>query len=139
MPGNNSAVMLAMEWNGRTVDWYFKTSGNWSKYSSFVPPKIENPYFNLGVIWVGNPNTNPVLQNAYFYQAGVSVSNKEAQYGQITFECPSYYDKQGSKQCIPANAIVGGSSHWKVLWKWGQPNDNARAAVQGENVTVGLG
>jgi hypothetical protein len=111
--------MLAMEWNGRTVDWYFKTSGNWSKYSSFVPPKIENPYFNLGVIWVGNPNTNPVLQNAYFYQAGVSVSNKEAQYGQITFECPAYYDKQGAKQCVPATAIVGGSSHWKVLWKWG--------------------
>jgi hypothetical protein len=139
LPGNDSAVMLAMEWNGRTVDWYFKTSGNWSKYSSFVPPKIENPYFNLGVIWVGNPNTNPVLQNAYFYQAGVSVSNKEAQYGQITFECPAYYDKQGAKQCVPATAIVGGSSHWKVLWKWGQPNDNARAAVEGKNVTVGLG
>ena len=31
LPGNDSAVMLAMEWNGRTVDWYFKSSGNWSK------------------------------------------------------------------------------------------------------------
>jgi hypothetical protein len=139
LTGNSSLVMLAMEWNDMTVDWYYKTSGNWSKYSSFVPPEIENPYFNLGVIWVGNPNTNPVLQNAYFYQAGVSTPSKEVQYGQITFECPSYYDKQGTKHCPPLTAIKGGSSDWKVLWKWGLPNNNAKVAVQRTNVTVGLG
>ena len=139
LPGSDSSLMLAMEWEGRTVNWSYKTGGNWSKYSSFVPPKIENPYFNLGVIWVGSPTANPDLQHAYFYQAGVSVSNKEVQYGQITFECPSYYDKQGAKHCSQLTAVEGGNSHWKVLWKWGVPNDNARVAVQGENVTVGLG
>jgi len=139
LPGNDSSLMLAMEWDGRTVNWYYKTGGNWSKYSSFVPPKIENPYFNLGVIWVGNPFSNPDSSKAYFYQAGVSASNKEAQYGQITFECPSYYDKQGAKHCPELTAIKGGNSQWKVLWKWGVPNDNARVAVQGTSVTVGLG
>lgn len=139
LPGNAPSVMLAMEWDGRTVDWYYKTSGNWSKYSSFIPPEIENPYFNLGVIWVGNPFSNPGSSKAYFYQAGVSTSNKEVQYGQITFECPSYYDKQGAKHCPQLSAVNRGNSHWKVLWKWGVPNDNARVVVQGTSVTVGLG
>jgi hypothetical protein len=128
-----------MEWDGRTVDWYYKTGSNWSIYSSFVPPKIENPYFNLGVIWVGSPTANPDLQNAYFYQVGVSTPTREARYGQIEFECLSYYDRQGTKQCIPAAPIIGGNSHWKVLWKWGLPNDKASVAVQGTNVIVGLG
>ncbi len=136
---NSSLVMLAMEWHHRTVEWYYKTGDNWSKYSSFVPPKIENPFFDLGVIWVGSPTANPDLQNAYFYQAGVSTPNKQVQYGKITFECPSYYDKQGTKHCIPATPIIGGNSHWKVLWKWGLPNDKASVAVKGTNVTVGLG
>jgi len=139
LPGNSSLVVLAMEWHGRTVDWYYKTSGDWSKYSSFVPPKIENPYFNLGVIWVGSPTANPDLQNAYFYQTGVSTPGKEVRYGKITFECPSYYDKQGLKQCIPIAAVIGGNSHWKVLWKWGLPNDNARIEVEGTKLTIGLG
>lgn len=139
LPGNDSSIMLAMEWDGRIVDWYYKTGGNWSKYNSFIPPEIENPYFNLGVIWVGNPFSNPDSSKAYFYQAGVSTSDKKAQYGQFTFECPSYYDKQGAKQCPPLTAVKGGNSQWKVLWKWGVPNDNARVAVHGTSVTVGLG
>jgi hypothetical protein len=125
----------------RTVNWYYKTgSNNWSKYSSFVPPEIENPYFNLGVIWVGSPTANLDSQQAYFYQAGVSASNsKDAQYGQIAFECPSYYDKQGEKRCPQMTTVDGGNSHWKVLWKWGAPNDNARVEMKGTTVTVGLG
>jgi len=139
LPRNSSTVMLAMQWENRTVNWYYKTGGNWSEYSSFVPPEIENPYFNLGVIWVGSPTANPDLQQAYFYQVGVSTSSKEGQYGEITFECPSYYDKRGEKHCPQIAAIVGGNSHWKVLWKWGVPNDNARVMVQGTTVRVGLG
>jgi hypothetical protein len=139
LTGNSSLVMLAMEWDDRTVEWYYKTGDNWSNYSSFVPPEIELPFFDLGVIWVGSLTANPDLQNAYFYQAGVSTPNKQIQYGQITFECPSYYDIQGTKHCIRATPIIGGNSHWKVLWKWGLPNDKASVAVKGTNVTVGLG
>jgi hypothetical protein len=140
LPANYSSVMLAMEWDGRIVNWYYKASGNnWSNYSSFEPPKIENPYFNLGVIWVGNPFTNTGSSEAYFYQAGVSTSNQAANYGQVTFHCPAYYDIQGEKHCVTAAAIDGGSSYWKVLWKWGLPNNNARVSVDGTNVTVTLG
>ena len=138
LPASNPSVMLAMGWDGRTVNWYYKAGGNWSRYSSFEPSKIENPYFNLGLIWVGNPFTNTGSSEAYFYQAGVS-SNKATSFGQVTFHCPAYYDRQGEKQCIPAAAIDGGSSHWKVLWKWGLPNNNARVAVDGTGVTVTLG
>ena len=45
MPASYSSVMLAMEWDGRTVNWYYKAGGNWSIYSSFEPPAIENPSF----------------------------------------------------------------------------------------------
>lgn len=139
MPGNDSSVMLAMEWDKEDVmvNWYYKTSNNWLKYSSFVSPEIENPYFNLGVIWVGNPFANQESSSAYFYQAGVSTSSPELQYGQITFNCPAYFDMQGEKQCAPLTAIKQGNSHWKVLWKWGLPNENTRIEVQRTIVTVG--
>jgi len=67
LPDSLPSVMLAMEWDGDdiTSNWYYKTDGNWSKYSSFVSPKIENPYYNLGVIWVGNLFLNHD-GNAYF-------------------------------------------------------------------------
>jgi len=138
LPGNGSSVVLAMEWDkdDANVNWYYKTGDNWTKYSSFQTPEIENPYFNLGVIWVGNPFSNPDSSKAYFYQAGVSTSSQETKYGQITFECPAYYDKQEEKQCPQLAAVERGNSHWKVLWKWGLQNDNARVTMQGTSVTV---
>jgi hypothetical protein len=138
LAGNGSSVMLAMEWDrdDAKVIWYYKTSGNWSKYSSFLTPEIENPYFNLGVIWVGNPFSNPDSSKAYFYQVGVSTSSQETKFGQITFECLAYYDKHEEKRCPQLAAVERGNSHWKVLWKWGLQNDNARVTVQGTSVTV---
>jgi len=50
LPNNSSSIMLAMGWDSKTVNWYYKTSSHWSKYSSFLTPEIENPYSNLGVI-----------------------------------------------------------------------------------------
>jgi hypothetical protein len=138
LPDSLPSVMLAMEWDGDdiTANWYYKTDGNWSKYSSFVSPEIENPYYNLGVIWVGNPFSNHD-GNAYFFQAGVSTSSPELQYGQIKFDCPSYYDLQdGKKHCPPLTAVERGNSHWKVLWKWGVPDNDARVEVQGTAVTI---
>ena len=113
LPGNGSSVMLAMEWDkdDSNVNWYYKTGDNWSKYSSFQTPEIENPYFNLGVIWVGNPFSNPDSSKAYFFQAGVSTSSQETRYGQITFECPAYYDRQEEKHCLQFAAVERGNSH----------------------------
>jgi hypothetical protein len=136
--------MLAMEWDkDDTVQWHYKTgSGEWSTFSSFDPPEIENPYFNLGVIWVGNPFTNPVTNSANFYQAGVSTNRQAApaDYGQVTFECLSYYDKQSTKHCVPAlERVQDGSSHWKVLWKWGVPHQNVSTIIDGPNATIIFG
>jgi hypothetical protein len=44
-----------------------------------------------------------------------------------------------ARHCPQMAAVDGGNSHWKVLWKWGAPNDNARVEVRGTGVTVGLG
>jgi hypothetical protein len=139
LPNNGSSVMIAMEWarDDATVNWYYRTGGNWLKYSSFLTPEIENPYFNLGVIWVGNPFSNPDSSRAYFYQAGVSTPSEKVEYGQITFECPAYYDNQGEKQCPQFTAVERANSQWKVLWKWGLQNENASIAVHGTSVTVG--
>lgn len=135
---NLSSVMLAMEWadDGSTVNWYYKTNGNWSRYSSFTSPEIENPYFNLGVLDVGSPLFNPDSGKAYFYQAGVSTPNQDLRFGEITLDCLSYYDRQGEKICPPLIEVKGGNSHWKVLWKWGLPDGNARVEVQGTTVTI---
>jgi hypothetical protein len=137
LPGNHSSVMLAMQWDSDdvTVDWYYKTDGNWSKYSSFVSPEIENPYFNLGVIMLGSPNTWQDIA-AYFYQAGVSTPRPELEYGEIAFDCPAYYDRQGEKHCPPLTPVENGRSHWKVLWKWGLQDDNAKVVVNGTRVAI---
>lgn len=109
--------MLAMEWadDDSTVNWYYNTNGNSLRYSSFVSPEIENPYFNLGVLDVGSPLFNPDSAKAYFYQAGVSTPNPDLRFGEIAFECPSYYDSQGEKTCPLLAEVSKGNSHWKVL------------------------
>jgi hypothetical protein len=116
-------VMLAMDWqpDGRTVKWYYaKSPGEWTEYSRFISPEIGNPYFNLGVISVENPFTNPDTGNAFFFQVGVSVPlSTQSAFGSIGFQCPGYYDELGIKQCVDLEPIVRGNSHWKALWKWG--------------------
>ena len=115
--------MLAMEWqkDGRTVKWFYRIpGGEWDEYSLFVAPVIENPYFNLGVIPVGNPFANPESSNAFFYQVGISRPGEASSTsGSIAFHCPAYYDREGSKKCVQLEPIARGNSHWKVLWKWG--------------------
>jgi hypothetical protein len=127
--------MLAAEWRDKTVDWYYGIGGEWRRYSSFATPGIENPYFNLGVIWVGSPFTNGESKNAYFYQAGVSTSHAAAR---VTFDCPAYYDKEGVKHCVALKQVKGSDSHWKVMWKWGVPHPDSSVEINGTKVTVEL-
>lgn len=138
-------IMLAMEWqrDDRTVNWYYGTkAGNWSIYSSFSSPEIENPYFNLGILPVGNPLTNPDTGNAFFYQAGISVPEWPFVVREqvISFKCPAYYDRQGVRHCVEEmTPIKAGNSHWKVLWKWGAPMENTvSVTTDGSNVTIVL-
>jgi hypothetical protein len=137
VPINSSSqsIMLAAEWRDKTVDWYYNIDGEWRRYSSFSAPGIENPYFNLGVIWVGSPFTNGESKNAYFYQAGVSTNHATAR---ITFDCPAYYDSQGTKHCASLEQVKGSDSHWKVMWKWGVPHPDSSVEIKGESATVTL-
>ncbi|HEY8139536.1 MAG TPA: DMT family transporter [Nitrososphaera sp.] len=137
----SSGVMLAMEWqqDGRTVNWYYRNgAGNWTEYSSFLTPDIENPYFNLGVIDVGNPFWNPETGKAFFYQAGVSRSDQVSLKQAVTIKCPAYYDNQGIKHCVEMAPILTGNSHWKVLWKWGLQDQYGKVTIHGTDVRIGL-
>ncbi len=135
-------ILLAMEWqhDGRTVNWYFRNSvGNWTEYSSFLTPEIENPYFNLGVIDVGNPFSNPDTGKAFFYQAGVSRPDQTSFEDQaVTIKCPAYHDSQGARHCAEMNPIRAGNSHWKVLWKWGLQDQYSAVTIHGTDVIIGL-
>ncbi len=141
LPTQSRSLMLAMEWEqaSKEVNWYFRIeSGNWSKYSSFKAPIIENPYFNLGVIWAGMPITNPDAGNAFFFQAGVSVPDESSIKRTVTFDCPAYYDDKGDKHCAKMSPINSGNSHWKVLWKWGVQNEGGEVSTKGSQITVDL-
>jgi hypothetical protein len=117
-----SYKLNAISTNNAITDTY------WHDYSSFTVPKIENPFFNIGIFDKIGPFatfSNPPSGNAYFYQAGVSSNtNQIYKHNQeIKFLCPSYYSSNGTNQCMSTKLISDGNSHWKVLWKWGiQPD-----------------
>jgi hypothetical protein len=139
----NSSLEIAIEWaeDARRVDWYYRdlTSINWSKFSSFEPPKIENPYFNVGVIWVGNFFTNWPSGNANFYQIGIATLDEHALNDdglKVVFECPAVY-RNGIKNCISdIDLIEDGDSHWKVLWQWGLPRPDTLIVVNNSKGTI---
>jgi len=137
------SVALAMEWQQakKAVVWYYRAdSSDWMEYSHFVPPDIENAYFNLGVIGVGNPISNPDTGNAFFFQAGVSTRIPDStSLGSVTFDCLAYYDETGERHCTELEAIAGGNSHWKVLWKWGIQDETSTITTERSKVTVELG
>ncbi|MGI0037663.1 MAG: hypothetical protein ACRD99_04830, partial [Nitrososphaera sp.] len=135
-------VMLAMEWqrDERTVKWLYKEAeSEWKEFSHFFSPEIENPYFNLGVIPVGNPFSNPDSGNVFFYQAGVSLPEEDSgAAGAIGFHCPAYYDKDGIKQCVELEPIVRSNSHWKALWKWGIQDTKSVLETDGSHAAIKL-
>lgn len=139
---SSKRVTVAMEWqqNGRTVLWYYRLADtDWSIYSRFASPGIENPYFNLGAISVGNPLSNPDSGNAYFFQAGVSKPETSVARGTIGFPCLAYFDADGVKNCVDLEPVVRGNSHWKALWKWGIQDTKSLVKTDGSTATIQLG
>ncbi|MGI0079098.1 MAG: hypothetical protein ACRECH_05690 [Nitrososphaerales archaeon] len=93
--------------------------GQWISYSVFVPPSIQNHYFDAGLYYVGEGN-HP-LRYAYFYQFGVSsaypIENSD---WNVVFECPKLAIN-GSLTCLPSAAFISGvHSFWKVLYTFGE-------------------
>lgn len=142
--GNHSKVSLAMQWitaGGKTVHWYYRLDNttSWIEYSRFSPPTIENPAFNVGVIWVNNFAANFPSGNANFFQVGVASSdNSNLNAAQIAFECPAYYDSS-TRHCFPDMKVIqDGDSHWKVLWQWGLPGKAQLVHIDNSKHTIGV-
>jgi len=139
--------MLAMGWKegweDREASWYYRTSEtDWSRYSTFMAPQIENPNFNIGILgesWAFGSFPNPPLGRVYFYQFGLSTAYKILDKdSSISFTCPAYY-LEGIRHCVRDMGVVEeGASHWKVLWKWGVPSD-AQVVIDEEKNTVTIG
>ena len=141
LPRQDGRVALAMEWqkDDRTVIWFYRTEGSdWQEFSRFRAPRIENPYFNLGVIEMGNPVANPDWGSAQFYQVGASLPRGYSPGGQVSFYCPAYYDAAGKKHCAEFEPVSAGNSHWKVLWKWGIQGDKDVRILDGSEVSIEL-
>jgi hypothetical protein len=144
---NSSNVMLAMEWKegweDREASWYYRTSEtDWSKYSTFIAPQIENPYFNIGFLgesWAFGNFPNPPLGRVYFYQFGLSTAYKILDKdSSVSFTCPAYY-LEGTRHCVRnMGAVEEGASHWKVLWKWGIQSDD-QVIIDEEKNTITIG
>lgn len=120
-------VELAMEiGKDRIARWYYKTpDAEWTLYSTFKIPEIENAHFNIGEfkqIGAFAFLSNPPSGSAHFYQFGYAASNETLVGGKplLRFTCPAYYTSDSVKHCISnIETIEDANSHWKVLWKWG--------------------
>ena len=120
-------VQLEMNWTSPTlIQWFYRVSFDsnasttrWTLYSSFVPPKIQNHYWDAGLFFVGTGN-RPV-QYAYFYQFGVSSAYPIADDNwQVTMHCPEIV-LNNSWTCVPkAGFINGAHSFWKVIYTFGE-------------------
>lgn len=129
-----------MEWSGDRVTWYFKSDGEnkWSPYSTFVAPKIDNPFFNIGVfdeIGPLAPLPNPPSGNANFLQFGLAETaaskNQTGDKPALTFLSPEYRSSQDGNMHLMTNMerVMGGNSHWKALWKWGGSATSTNSSI----------
>ena len=114
-----------MNWTSPTlIGWYYRiheTNGSvspWKEYDSFVPPKIQNHYFDAGIFYVGSGN-HP-SGDAFFYQFGVSSARIIAnQSWHVLFKCPELVEN-GAWQCISHASFIGGQyAYWKVWYTFG--------------------
>ena len=116
-----------MNWTSPTlIQWFYRihytTNGSvtpWTLYSSFIPPKIQNHYWDAGMIWMGG--SNPLTDYVYFYQFGVSSAYPiQDSNWKVFVQCPNIVLK-GARSCIPAASYINGDqSFWKALYTFGE-------------------
>ena len=118
-------VELQMNWTSpHQIQWFYRihyenngTIGGWVNYSTFVPPLIQNHYWDAGLFGGGNIP----LDWAFFYQFGVSsaypITNGN---WQVFVQCPNIV-LNGIRNCISAASFINGShSFWKSLYTFGE-------------------
>jgi hypothetical protein len=111
-------VDLQMNWTSPTlVGWYYRVhySNNasvspWIMYNSFVPPKIDNHYFDAG----------QCCGNVLFYQFGVSSAREiNTDTWSVIMKCPMLIEN-GTWTCLQHAGFIGGQySFWKIVYTWG--------------------
>jgi hypothetical protein len=123
----SSRVNLEMNWtSGRNIEWFYRVHFNsngsntpWILFSSFVPPKIQNHYWDAGLFPVGDANL-PTFY-AYFLQFGVSSGYPiDSGSWNVSFQCPMIV-LNNSWTCLPKASFINGiHSFWKVLYTFGE-------------------
>lgn len=116
-------VGLEMKWASGIVQWFYMVSyangstTSWTLFSSFVPPSIQNHYWDAGLFYVGAGNLPSGY--AYFYQFGVSSAYPFGGW-HVLMECPEIY-LNNHWSCISSAAFISGShSFWKVIYTFGE-------------------
>ncbi len=119
-------IELRMNLTATGINWFYRIEDSRPAtqslvlFASFVPPRIQNHYFDAGLFYTG-PSGNPPILYALFYQFGVfsgyPITNG---FWHVIIECP-YLVLNGSSACLPsANFISGEHSYWKLLYRFGQ-------------------
>lgn len=118
-------VELQMNWTSTpTVEWFYRihylnnaSSTPWILFSSFVPPVIQNHYWDAGLFGAGNFP----IGYALFYQFGVSSAYPITSTNwQVLINCPNIV-LNGTRNCISSASYVNGwHSFWKILWTFGE-------------------
>jgi hypothetical protein len=115
----SNQVDLQMNWTGspRQVNWYYRVhySNNgsvtpWILYNYYVPPKIDNHYFDAG----------QCCGNVLFYQFGISNAREiMSNSWSVIMSCPDLIEN-GAWTCIQHAGFVDGlHSYWKIVYTWG--------------------
>src|SRR2546427_911888 len=141
-PANSSTpVYLRMMWRYDKpdfhADWYYNYTGQpWIQFGSFVPDFREGPYFDIGLVGVGNyPSAY-----AFFYQFGVASKTPVLGWS-VQLLYPSFVDPNGSWRLMEkANIIQGWHSYWKANYRWGgEPYNGVSAEANANDKTFPVG
>jgi len=139
-PSISSDLHLYLEWENRTVVWsYSVNEGTVQNFTSFVPPAVDNPYFNVGTLG-GIPSSpeppSPYFLNQptgyYFFQYGLMSAYPIGHGGwAVSFYCPSYLTgANDSWKCIQhSDTVQGDKAYWKAIFRWGEPYSNVVPTV----------
>jgi hypothetical protein len=145
-PSLSSDLQLYLEWKNRTVVWsYSVNEGALQNFTSFVPPAVDNPYFNIGTLG-GIPSSpeppSPYFPaqstGYYFFQYGLMSAYPIGHGGwAVSFDCPSYLSGENdSWKCIQhSDTVQGDKAYWKAIFRWGEPYSNVIPTVESEGTS----
>ena len=133
-------VNLQMNWTGSgQVEWFYRisysnnhSSSQWSEYSDFIPPAIQNHYWDAGLFYVGAGNLPTGY--AYFCQFGVASGYpiKDGSW-HVYLQCPEIF-LNGSWSCLPSAAFISGAhSFWKVIYTFGSDYSSTNFSYLGNH------